>query len=339
MTRAVLQRRCACGGTPGPDGECAACKAKRLALQRRSRGEAATSAPPLVSDVLHSPGRPLEDGTRGFMEGRFGHDFSRVRVHDDARAADSARAVNARAYTVGNAVVFGAGEYAPRTRAGSRVLAHELTHVLQQRGLPGGGGTPHVRPAADAWEREGEDIARRVMDGGLARTPVRVRRLDEGAVQRLTYGTGTGPDFGGGDHLVPVPEAHRDRVEAAVGIISRIVSNPRDYPECPRFFEKNCPGGSKTSLVDSFNKAVLWFNEGAPWNRGGVTDATFNIGYTALIYRIGRWAMAASLFHELMHVCGQNDHDIGDQAKNACGRLPDIIAISPRIEISNPIRR
>jgi len=67
------------------------------------------------------------------MESRFGHDLSRVRVHTNARAVDSARAVNAQAYTVGRDVVFGAGEYAPRAHTGKSLLAHELTHVVKQR--------------------------------------------------------------------------------------------------------------------------------------------------------------------------------------------------------------
>ena len=67
------------------------------------------------------------------MESRFGHDFSRVRVHTDARATDSALAVNAQAYTVGRDVVFGVGEYAPGAHTGKSLLAHELTHVVQQR--------------------------------------------------------------------------------------------------------------------------------------------------------------------------------------------------------------
>src|SRR5205085_3153068 len=70
--------------------------------------------------------------TRTFMEPRFGHDFSRVRVHADGRAAESARSVNALAYTVGEDLVFGAGQYAPGTSAGKRLLAHELSHVVQQ---------------------------------------------------------------------------------------------------------------------------------------------------------------------------------------------------------------
>ncbi|MGB9632210.1 MAG: DUF4157 domain-containing protein [Chloroflexaceae bacterium] len=91
--------------------------------------------PPIVHEVLRSPGQPLDAETRAFMEPRFGHDFSRVRVHTDARAAESARAVNALAYTVGRDVVFGAGQYAPGASAGRRLLAHELAHVVQQGDL------------------------------------------------------------------------------------------------------------------------------------------------------------------------------------------------------------
>ena len=89
--------------------------------------------PPIVGDVLHSPGRPLDPAARAFMQPRFGHDFSRVRIHADSKAAESARAVNALAYTVGQDVVFGAGRYAPTTSQGQKLLAHELTHVVQQR--------------------------------------------------------------------------------------------------------------------------------------------------------------------------------------------------------------
>ena len=89
-------------------------------------------APPVVHEVLRSPGRPLDDATRGFMESRFNHDFSGVRVHSDSRAAESARAVNALAYTVGNHVAFDHGQYAPGTTTGRGLLAHELAHVVQQ---------------------------------------------------------------------------------------------------------------------------------------------------------------------------------------------------------------
>jgi hypothetical protein len=93
-----------------------------------------TGAPPIVLDVLRSPGQPLDPTTRAFMEPRFGHDFSRVRVHSDAAAEQSARGMNARAYTVGHNIVFNAGQFAPGTHEGQRLLAHELTHVVQQSG-------------------------------------------------------------------------------------------------------------------------------------------------------------------------------------------------------------
>jgi hypothetical protein len=89
-------------------------------------------APPTVQDVLRSPGQPLDLATRALFEPRFGHDFSQVRVHTDAKAAESARAINALAYTTGWDVVFGAGQYTPETSTGRRLLAHELAHVVQQ---------------------------------------------------------------------------------------------------------------------------------------------------------------------------------------------------------------
>ena len=88
--------------------------------------------PPIVHEVLRSPGRPLDPATRAFMQPRFGHDFSSVRVHTDSRARASARAVNALAYTVGQDVVFGASSSPPHTSTGMELLAHELTHVVQQ---------------------------------------------------------------------------------------------------------------------------------------------------------------------------------------------------------------
>jgi len=85
---------------------------------------------------LRIGGQPLDRQTRGYMEPRFGYDFSRVRVHADGEAANVARSVNSRAFTVGRDMVFGAGQYAPRTSTGQRLLAHELTHVVQQGGRP-----------------------------------------------------------------------------------------------------------------------------------------------------------------------------------------------------------
>jgi len=149
----MLQRKCACGGSPESTGECAECKEKREATLQRSVGNQATpsaapTVPPIVHDVLSSPGQPLDAGTLAYMEPRFGQDFSQVRVHTDEQAAESAQAVNALAYTVGRDVVFGPGQYAPETAVGRKLLAHELTHTIQQSNVnitPSGGLTasPH----------------------------------------------------------------------------------------------------------------------------------------------------------------------------------------------------
>ena len=90
------------------------------------------AAPPIVHEVLAEPGQPLDPATRGFMEPRFGHDFSKLRVHTDAKAAESAQAIDAAAYTVGNDLVFGAGRFNPQNSDGRQLIAHELTHVVQQ---------------------------------------------------------------------------------------------------------------------------------------------------------------------------------------------------------------
>jgi hypothetical protein len=128
----VQAHRCACehSGTP-----CAACAKKALQRSEGTEAEGASGdrAQSSVHQVLGSTGHSLDAGMRSLMEPRFGRDFSGVRIHTDAQAADSAAEVNARAYVVGQHVVFGRGEYAPQSEAGQRLLAHELTHTVQQR--------------------------------------------------------------------------------------------------------------------------------------------------------------------------------------------------------------
>jgi len=95
-------------------------------------GEGA-AAPASVHQTLASPGAPLDGASRAFFESRFGRDFSSVRMHTGAQAATSAQAVGARAFTVGNHIVFGSGEYDPGRDAGRKLMAHELAHVVQQQ--------------------------------------------------------------------------------------------------------------------------------------------------------------------------------------------------------------
>ncbi len=120
-----------------------------------------------VNGVLGGSGKPLDDDTRGFMEDRIGSDFSSVRIHDDSAASDSAEAVAANAYTVGEDVVFRSGQYDPGSEDGQRTLAHELTHVVQQRqgpveGTDTGAGYK-VSDPSDRFEREAEATADAVM--------------------------------------------------------------------------------------------------------------------------------------------------------------------------------
>ena len=136
-------------------------------------------APSIVSEPLRSPGHPLDPVTRSFMEERFVHDFSHVRIHTDARAAEAADAVDALAYTVGNDVVFGAGQYETGSNDGRRLLAHELTHVVQQGSEP---------TAARQVQRDVRDLPTATGPGNLLLfpdvTPTQVR------IERLAHLTG-----------------------------------------------------------------------------------------------------------------------------------------------------
>ncbi|HEX5013813.1 MAG TPA: DUF4157 domain-containing protein [Candidatus Limnocylindrales bacterium] len=123
-----------------------------------------------VHDVVgKGGGAPLDDGVRSDMEGRFGQSFSDVRVHTDAKASESAESVGANAYTVGNDIVFRSGHFDASSPVGQRTLAHELTHVVQQRsgpvdGSPAPGGISLSNPT-DRFEQAADRHADQVMSG------------------------------------------------------------------------------------------------------------------------------------------------------------------------------
>jgi len=137
--------------------KCAECEEeeKKTGLQRKEAGGGPLFAPRSVHNVLNSPGQPLDPGVRAFMEPRFGRSFSDVRVHTDDMAINSARAVNALAYTVGNHVVFRNGLYEPGSQESRRLLAHELTHVVQQ----GGAAANQVQREAEMDDEEEQGAA------------------------------------------------------------------------------------------------------------------------------------------------------------------------------------
>lgn len=166
-----LQRECACGQQMPGGEECEECKKKHMSLQRHSYGaQGPATAPPIVREVVRSPGDPLDAATRTLFEPRFGHDFSQVRVHTNDRSAASARTVSASAYTVGNDVVFGSRQYSPSSARGQMLLAHELTHVVQQQNVSS---LPleqrlEVGPANDPYEREADEAAEQLTWPGKA---------------------------------------------------------------------------------------------------------------------------------------------------------------------------
>ena len=162
-------------------------------LQKTAGNATVTAAleeqePSLVKDVVNSDaGAPLAIETRDFMESGLGADFGDVRIHTDSKASESARSVQAHAYTVGNNVVFQSGKYQPESDAGKRMLAHELTHVVQQRsgpvaGTPAPGGIKVSNPS-DAFEQAAEGSADRVMTGAAptpaATAPAAVQREED----------------------------------------------------------------------------------------------------------------------------------------------------------------
>jgi len=136
---------------------------------------APSTAPPIVHSVIGSSGKPLDPQTRADLEPKFGQDFSGVRIHTDARAAESARAVNALAYTVGNNIVFNEGRYNPNSSDGRHLLAHELTHTVQQGAVRPSGDLP-IGDTAAPEEREADDVARGVTSARAGSSGLSVRR-------------------------------------------------------------------------------------------------------------------------------------------------------------------
>ena len=140
-----------------------------MVLKRSGVATTASDAPDVVHEVLAKPGAPLDADTRGIFHSRFGYDFSGVRIHTGPRAADAARGVGARAFTVGRDVVFGAGEYPPRTTAGMALLAHELTHTTQQVAGAGNGEALKIDDPGGQSEREAGLVERSFAAGSARR--------------------------------------------------------------------------------------------------------------------------------------------------------------------------
>lgn len=164
-----LQRQASELGPPvAVQRKCSQCEEEEeKRIQRSETAASPATAPPSVHDVLRSPGRSLDSSARSFMEPIFGRDFSGVRIHTGSTADRAAHDVSAAAFTVGSDIAFAQGRYAPETEAGRHLLAHELTHTVQQ------GHASHVRPEAlkvgrpdDAAEKEAGAAAKYAISPG-----------------------------------------------------------------------------------------------------------------------------------------------------------------------------
>lgn len=159
---------------PGPLGASQVIALQRsignAAVAQMLRGDEEDGHSPVTDVVGKGGGRPLDSSTRDRMESSFGQDFSSVRIHSDAKAADSARSVGAKAYTVGSDIVLGSAHADSSSSTWQRTLAHELTHVVQQRSGPVDGtaapGGIKLSDPSDRFEREAETVANRVMSSG-----------------------------------------------------------------------------------------------------------------------------------------------------------------------------
>lgn len=225
-------------------------------MQRRATNQAEPAiVPPIVHEVLRSSGQPLDVTTRAFMEPRFGLDFSHVRVHTDAKAAKSAKVVNALAYTVGQRVVFDAGRYAPQTNEGQRLLAHELTHVLQQS-------SEHIAPQTKLTTSSPSDVSEREAE----------RIADD-----VTNTTGTA------NHL-----SRFNTTKIAAGVLQRTIGDGHDLTS-PRFsrlldleaaYDDETLIGYSSSCSDSSDRGYGSSGRGVQ----AIQQAVYDLGYPLQVY-------------------------------------------------------
>jgi hypothetical protein len=277
------------------------------------------------------------------MEGHFGHDFSRVRVHADARAAAAAGATESQAFTVGRDIVFGAGHWNPHTTSGQRLLAHELTHVLQQRSAPWSGtvgaieltGPDHpaeyeARSVASGIGLQGERELPSVTPAWwLMRTPDRTATPGKEPQQGGHSESCAGMRLGRGK-LEPegearpgreAPPSERPRVLGAIRRIAQVAEHPALYPRCHEEFARLCPGGHMDALQRAFRCAVVWRLDRSEGAGAVATVGGHDIGYTELGYHGGEEALAGYLMHELGHNCGiggGDEHHLADVLRLYC---------------------
>ncbi len=224
----------------------------------------------LVKGIMSrkGPGAHLDRETRSGMERFFGRDFGQVRVHTDAFAGKTAHDLRAEAFTIGHDVFFNSGRYNTQTTQGQQLMAHELTHVVQQT-------------------------------SGISRKKI----------QFWSYGAGSvagAPDF------LPVPNNHRPRVNSAM----KIIEDKMKVRRCNNYFTNNTTTGETGQQI--LNRVRIW--EYATEGSLGVTAflGSSDIAYDGFVYRMGKWDIASTLLHEMMHSGGQNNERTCEMAPDQC---------------------
>jgi Domain of unknown function (DUF4157)/Putative peptidoglycan binding domain len=181
-TQPVIQRKCSCSPDSGHVCDKCAKEGEKKLQAKEAPGRTPSVTPQVESHIesLRAGGQPLPGSVRSFFEPRFGRDLGGVRVHSDARANEAASAVQARAFALGNNVVFGPGEYAPQSYEGQRLLAHELAHTIQQTKE-----TPTVSNCL--LQRKASDDSQSEVWGGAAPVALSLKRKDHGMKGDVTF--------------------------------------------------------------------------------------------------------------------------------------------------------
>ncbi len=192
--------------------------------------------PPSIIDVMKSGGQPIDRETRSFFEPRFGHDLGHVRVHTDTFAAQTARSISAKAYTLGSNIVFGSGEYRPDSESGRHLLAHELAHTIQQSNLSDTlpSSVPHV------------SIDIRSSGVGLSRTP----DLDEERRKAVAEAEAVIASMHDDDEDEPV-------AITSLAISKKGLSRPIVKPAAKVAKRTSCPGGAMPYMGVCMSDEIL----------------------------------------------------------------------------------
>ncbi|SOE87094.1 protein of unknown function [Burkholderia sp. YR290] len=307
VANGISQRKCICGGSLGVTGKCAACDEKQL---RRTTTDLMESneVPPIVYEVLSSPGQALDTTTRAFMEQHLGYDFSKVRVHSNAAAEQSALNINGDAYTVGHDIVFGAGRFAPGSHRGRQLIAHELAHVIQQTSHSTNtrdSATPILKilPPEHALEMESKRVAESLGVGEskvrrsyntlhMSTSPLSIARI----VRQNPFGTGP--------KSTTVPDLEEETVRKVTGAI-----NAKQFQEAIDLIVRDAANSGAIDL-DLINSLTAVFDptlalEGETTDptrdrQGGLQPAVVKIGPTAFAHGVS-W-LYSTIRHEYVHV-------------------------------------